>query len=252
MDIKPIFIQLLAAVSILIAGCHSHFANKSVAVNRICKFQLEYTIPDIMDDGRPFVLKQKAEAIEDDKYSLYRLPYVYTLRKDDVLLKDETRYRVLVYRKGEDFGDFYRDDSTGNVSERVNVDSLLKQTVFNRVDIYNPDFFRLSQINTNAEEITQVFTYAKKVSNSDCDSVLLYYNRQNVGISYSLSKTLDTNNQYKLYKVDVICPGYYSEKYRLTVPGRIISLELKKNNDIKPADEIYFLGYIRRLNSGNK
>ena len=201
-----------------------------------------------MDNGRPFVLRQQAQGIENNMYSLYRFPYNYTLEKDNVQLRNETRYRVLVFRKGENSGDFYLDDSVGNISQRVNVDSFLKQTMFNRTDIYNPDFFSLSRTKKNAQEMTQFFIPKRKTHSSDCDSVVVYYSKQAVGIGYSLSKILDTSSEYKLYKVNIICQGYYSEKYKLNVPKRIISLELKKDQKVDLTDNVYFLRYVQRLN----
>lgn len=243
-------IYVLMTTSILFTGCHNHFASKSVGNNKICMYQLEYTIPDVMEDGRAFVLNEKVDAFEDSNYTLYRFPYVYTLDSDYVRVKEEMRNRVLVFEKREKTGNFYTDDSIGNQKIKVDVDSFLRQTVFNGVDFYNPVLLSLVKTNENANGVEQFFILKNKVSNSDCDSVVAYYNKQALGIDYSFSKRLDTNSQFKLYKLNVICPEYYSETYKFTVRRRVIVLELKKNEGVSASDEMYFYRYVRELGMG--
>lgn len=240
---------ILIATSMIFTGCYSQLVN--ARKGGIIKYQLEYTIPIIKDDGSVFILNNKIQVLQKNSFVLYRLPYFYTLEKDNNLLKDETRYSIFVFRKGSKFGDYYKDDSTGSSVKRENVDSVLIQRAFSTMDFYIPELLNLIKRSKDADVITQIYVPKKKEEELGYDSIFVFYNRQAVGIDYSLSKKIDTIANYKLYKFNIICSPFYSKKYSLNFPRQEFIFELTRFNEISTEENKYFKKYTDQLQKGN-
>ena len=244
-----LFRYILMATSITFTGCHSQLLNAKK--NTIGKYQLEYTMPIVKDDGSVFILNDKIQVFQNNDFSLYRLPHFYTLEKDQKLLKEETRYSVFVFKKGGRFGDYYKDDSTGSSVKKENVDSVLIQRAFSTMDFYNPELLNMINRSNDANVITQIYVPKKKEEELGYDSIYVFFNKQAVGIDYSLSKKLDTIANYKLYKFNIICSPFYSKKYSLSFPRQEFIFELTRFNEISTEENKYFKTYTDQWEKGN-
>lgn len=238
---------VLVVISIFCFGCN--FLQKDFKKKQgvIKKFHLEFSIPTIKADASLIVVDNKIDIFNSQDYTLYRLPYIYTLEKDMTLLKKEIKYSVFVFRNDKKFGFYYRDEFQDSNPLRLNIDSFLKERAFSTMDFYHAESVNLIQTKTDTVNIKQVFAIKDKTDEFQYDSIYVFYNKQAIGINYSLSKQLDTNQFYKLYKFNLVCSDFYSKKYKLEIPRREWLFELYNYKELSESDTKYFQLFINKL-----
>jgi hypothetical protein len=179
---------------------------------------------------------------------MVQLNYMYDSMVNDKLLKSETRYRYLVYKKGDRVGNLY-DEGTGKETKSVSVDSILKIEWFNNLRIY--DMFKQNNLTLIAAEkdpkagtLKEEYTIVSKNDTAQKGRCYLYYTNQLKNLDYSFSRELDSMKGMKLDSVRIINDAHFYKEGNLWIDKVVQWFKMEEDTSFdKDKIERYFSKY---------
>lgn len=235
--------------SMFYTGCYCVLDSKSRTLTGISKFSLHYNIYDFRSDGTPFNLITKVDVLYDNGYYLYKIPYMYQLRQDTVILLEEERYQAFVIKSGSSKGYLFNKENDTAKSEFILKDSVLRDKGITGLDFYVPEIMKFDTVIEDADTRVQKYLLTVKNESVPYDSIYVFYNRKALGVPYSFSLKLDTSSVFKLCKYSIVSMPFFSDRYKMNVPRREIGFEMIKQNNASKEESNYFNSYVNRAKS---
>jgi hypothetical protein len=157
---------------------------------------------------------------------------IYKLKPKRVLETNEridSSEKYLAFKRTNTYGFLFNSNKDINDPQKVPVDSILIKEAFGNLNFQNNENFILHETikkNGNAEVVEKY--YFKLNTDEMLDSVYHYYTNSFNTDDYSLSKTLDSVKQLKLFKVRLIYNSKKIAKQNMLMPKREYSFEIRK------------------------
>lgn len=138
-----------------------------------------------------------------NQYVLYELPYHKTYEIDNKLIYDSLKYEFFIYNSNNEYGYCLKNQNDSFVL-RVNKDSVLKARAYGgnvEIEAIFKEVKIKSLNNLNNDGQTCIYKY--EFDNDFYDSAYFHYDTALKEIRFSLSKSFDSANNSKLYKVQL-------------------------------------------------
>jgi hypothetical protein len=197
----PKFGGIIIIIGTVINLALSCVVNKQNSGNTITRIMVSYISPDrvINNKGESFIYDFYISYYR--QYRLYELPYHKTLEIDNRLIYDSTKFDFFIYNTTNKFG-YLLKGPTDSFKVKMSSDSILKLRALGGTwdiadffkEVKNKSLCKLTDINES-----EVYRYI--FENEFYDSAYFYYKKDLKNIEFSISKTLDSSYDSKLYRV---------------------------------------------------
>lgn len=237
-----LLIRILALLAFLSSSCSTRLNEKIQGV------QFYYSLPFIKNDGQIFIMSDSVNIIYYKKFVLLEIPYKVEYsnvvwnsegNSKETLIKEELRHRYFIYEDSQLYGLKY-DSLNANTSQKILVDTFLKQTIFGNMVFYNKKNDSLIATHKLTESIIlEKYIPKVKYDASYGDSLYFYFNNGFRNLKYSLSKELDSIKRTKLFKVVSIYNTEYDTLSKIKKPKTSFIFGIKPIviNDLKAKAE---------------
>lgn len=240
---KIVFVFVLLFVNIY--NIYARYKNHNE--DSIVEIKFTFKLPVVNSDGNLNYITDSIFIQYHRNYILYKLPYTHLIDSNNVLLSTKKKYSYFIYKKNEKNGiEFKSLKDTVGVNQVV--DSILSERAFLGSKFLNEKDSLVKTIcDTKYPEIlTKVFIQKKGALESYSDTTYLSFRKDYVGIDFSLSKELDIQNNSKLFYAAFRYKRKFSPTYKITLPERELSFEIKKLSN--PSKEILLFSSLTRTN----
>jgi hypothetical protein len=185
----------------------------------IRKIITTYCIPSIID-GKFYELIDSTSIIYTDKYTLYEMMPNHTSKiLKDSINYEQVNYKYFMLKKGEEFGFLYDSLNTKN-NRKLSADSLLQKTGFLDGDLFKNKYkYNLSKTIKSRGEYSKIEVYIPKVKEKfSPDTTLIYYSKGLKNIEFSLSKSLDSDSETKVCKIQFVFNSEFDKDHKMMFP----------------------------------
>ena len=253
MSSNKIFLLLLIYSTILFS-CNVNNKNSGVK-----KISFITTFPEVKFTGELFYLHDSAILFYSGNYFVYKLPFQTGEIRTDTI-KSDMADSVLIYIEPTGIGYKYfagkkedkycylfnsLNDKTG--LKKHSVDSIIARWGIGTLDI-NAVIKNAVLIDSVSDQINNNITkvYSPKIIKDDGDTIILYFTNHIKETDFSLSKSIDSSNRFKLYKIRVLYNQKLSQTQNMAMPKRELSFEI---NELNAKNDTEILDLFKRLKS---
>ncbi len=192
----------LFIINLLAIFCSCVISNKHSA-NNITRIIVSTKSPDRIVDNRVELFVNDFYISYFGQYLLYELPYHKTYEINNKLIYDSLKYEYFVYNTNNKFG-YSLKNSGDSFKIKINADSILQTRAYGGTwdmgDIFKElEIKTFNKYSSGHSKITCRYTF----NNIFYDSANFYYDKDIKDIKFSLSKSLDSANNSKLYKIEM-------------------------------------------------
>lgn len=257
-DIKPLKISsnkiflLLLIYSTILFGCNVNNKN-----SRVKKISFTTSFPAVKFTGELLYLHDSTILYYSGNYFVYKLPYQMGEIKEDTI-KNSTGDTILFKMEPTGIGYLYfagkKEDKYGYLLKSLDDKNVLKKhSVDSMIDVRGIGTLDINAVIKNAVLIDSVFdkinnkitkTYIPRIIKDDGDTVILYFTNHIKETDFSLSKSIDSINKFKLYKISVLYNQKFSQTHNMVMPKRELSFEI---NELDAKSDTEILDFFKRL-----
>lgn len=159
-------------------------------------------------------------------YIFYELPY-----QDISIVNSKTTQKKSTYffvRKDTAFyGYCYNHFRDNSVSVKYAADSFLRQRAYKNDFSTLPEVMVLNSARNNNEKRVEKYNLLSIEPAEMFDTVFVHYDKQFKNIQFSFAPKLDSINESKIYKVELLFNEKYSKEAKKIFPKRVFSYEMQ-------------------------
>jgi hypothetical protein len=212
--------------------------NKKQSKKDIIKIMVTTTIPEKISGDHVEINTLDFYISYCDQYILYELPYHKTYAINNRMVYDSIKYDFFIYNANDNFG-YCLKSINDSFKIKINSDSILKERAYGgNLDIDN--IFKEIKIKSlsklDSTDTTVTFRYV--FNHKPYDSAYFFYNGNLKDVRFSLSKSLDSFYNSKLYKVQLFikndnASAFPNQSNFYVNSFEIKKLRIKKNTEIR-------------------
>ncbi len=243
---------VLVVVFILFAICSCSSVMKKDGIRGV---KITSTFPFI--DGKGKLVYYDTSVVKIYYYQdkiIYNSSYHFNYTPENFMIRaDEIRYYFFVYTKGMQHGLLF-DKHKSAFGIKVLADSMVKKEWCNNIDIYSN--FKKSEVNeiyhTQNEDsgtISKMYNFKLKTDTAFNGTVLYGFTNKMKNIPYSFSKELDSLNNMKLYKVNIVNNSRYIKEYNLQLERMEEMYSIENIPILNSKELMQFFEYDRKQNA---
>lgn len=217
--------------------------NKSIRALRVTA-----NIPGILPDTS-YLISNSYDILYYKNLIMYKFEYRFDSFFNDHLVQQEFRPNFFIFQKDSLFGySYYPHPDRMTLDGRVSLDTMFSKNGFEPFKFdstfhYKPDSLFFDE----DKDLVKVYTPAVSEEYPEKFTYYLYYSKKFKGlVDAFFSRSASDEGGRKLFKIRIVAQGHYYPQYKMTLPQREFSYEMKETAIKDTAEIMYYFNRYRR------